>query len=91
MLSKRIAYNTIIAAGARIIGLALSLVILGFITRYLGQAGFGYYATILAFLYFFTILADLGLYSICLRDISRPRADEKKIASNAFTLRFFAG
>ena len=91
MLSKRIAYNTIIAAGARIIGLALSLIIIGFISRYLGQVGFGYYTTILAFLYFFSVLADLGLYSICVREISRPGADERKIISNAFTLRFFAG
>lgn len=91
MLGRKIAYNTIISVGARLIGLALSLIIIGFITRYLGQTGFGYYATILAFLFFFTVLSDLGLYSICLREISRPAADEKKIASNAFTLRFFAG
>ena len=91
MLDKQITYNTIISAGARIIGLALSLITIGFITRYLGQEGFGYYATILAFLFFFTVLADLGLYSICLREISRPQADQSKIASNAFTLRFVAG
>jgi len=91
MLNKKIAYNSIISSGARIIGLALSLVIIGFITRYLGKDGFGYYSVILAFLYFFTVLADLGLYSICLRDISRPNADEKKIINNSFTLRFFAG
>jgi len=91
MLSRKIAYNTVISAGARIIGLALSLIIIGLLTRYLGQDGFGYYATILAFLFFFTILADLGLYSICLREISRPQANQRKIASNAFTLRFFAG
>ena len=91
MLGRKIAYNTIIAAGARVINLALSLIIIGLITRYLGQSGFGQYATILAFLYFFSVLADLGLYSICLREISRPRADEGEIASNAFTLRLIAG
>ena len=91
MLGRKIAYNTIIAAGARVINLALSLIIIGSITRYLGQSGFGQYATILAFLYFFSVLADLGLYSICLREISRPRADEGEIASNAFTLRLIAG
>jgi len=91
MLNRKIAYNTIISAGARIIGLALSLIIIGLLTRYLGQDGFGYYSIILAFLFFFTVLADLGLYSICLREISRPGADQRKIASNAFTLRFFAG
>ncbi len=91
MLGRKITYNTIVAAGARVINLALSLIIIGFITRYLGQTGFGQYTTILAFLYFFSVLADLGLYSICLREISRPTADERKIASNAFTLRLVAG
>jgi len=91
MLDRKIVLNSIIASGARIIGLALSLTIIGLISRYLGQSGFGYYATVVAFLFFFTILADLGLYSICLREISRPGADEKKIISNAFTLRFFVG
>jgi len=91
MLDKRIAYNSVVSSGARVVGLVLSLIVIGLTSRYLGQIGFGYYATILAFLYFFTVLSDLGLYSICLREISRPGADEAKIFSNAFTLRFFAG
>lgn len=91
MQSRKIALNAIISTGARIINLALSLIVIGFITRYLGQSGFGNYATILAFLYFFTVLSDMGLYSICIRDISRPDADENKIASNAFTIRVILG
>jgi len=88
MLVRKIAYNTFVAAGARIIGVALSLIIIASITRYLGQSGFGEYATIIAFLFFFNVFADLGIYAICLRDISRDGADEIKIASNAFTLKF---
>lgn len=91
MIARKIALNSFIAVGARILGLALSLIIVGLITRYLGRTGYGQYATVLAFLYFFSILADLGLYSICLRDMSRTGADEVKIVSNAFTLKFFAG
>ena len=91
MLGRKIAFNTIVSAGARIIGLALSLVIIGLISRYLGQDGFGYYSTVLAFLFFFTVLADFGLYSICLREISQPNADKKKIVNNIFTIRFFCG
>lgn len=87
---RKIAYNTIFAAGARIIAVALSLVNLGLITRYLGKEGFGNYSLVLAFLYVFNILADLGLYSLMTREISRPGADEKKIASNIFTLRVTA-
>ena len=86
-LVRKIAYNTVVSMGARVVGVALSLVGIGFIARYLGQEGFGSYALILAFLAIFNILADLGLYSLMTREISRPGADEKKIASNIFTLR----
>lgn len=86
-LVSKIAYNTAVSTGARVIGVALSLVGIGFIARYLGQEGFGSYALILAFLAIFNILADLGLYTLMTREISRPNADEKKIASNIFTLR----
>lgn len=90
VIARKIAYNTIISAGARIIGVVLSLVSIGFIARYLGKEGFGSYSLILAFLYTFNILADLGLYSLMTREISRPGADEKKIASNIFTIRIVA-
>jgi len=89
-LIRKIAYNIVISAGARVVGVALSLVGIGFIARYLGQEGFGKYSLILAFLYTFNILADLGLYSLMVREISRPGADEKKIASNIFTIRIIA-
>ncbi len=68
-------------------GVALSLISIGFIARYLGQEGFGSYSLILAFLSIFNVLADFGLYSLMIREISRPQADEKKIASNIFSLR----
>jgi len=87
---KKIAYNTVFSAGARIIAVALSLFSLGIIARYLGKEGFGDYSLILSFLYVFNILADLGLYSLMTREISRPGADENKIASNIFTLRIVA-
>ena len=91
MSVKKIALNTFVSAGARVIGLALSLIFIGLLTRYLGQSGFGQYSTILAFLYIFIVISDLGLYSICVRDISRPQADEVKIASTAFSIRMIAG
>lgn len=91
MLAKRIAYNIIISALARVLGTAMALVIIGLVTRYLGQNGFGNYSTILAFLYVFSILADLGLYSIALREISKEGADESQIVSQAFSFRFWSG
>jgi O-antigen/teichoic acid export membrane protein len=86
-LPRRIAYNAIFTSGAKILGTVLALVSIGFITRYLGKEGFGDYATVLAFFAFFSAVADLGLYSISTREISRPGSDEKGILGNVFAIR----
>jgi O-antigen/teichoic acid export membrane protein len=89
-VSRKIAYNVVISSSAKIIGTILALIGIGFITRYLGKEGFGEYSTILAFFSFFGALADLGLYAISTREISRPDSDEKAILSNVFTIRAIA-
>lgn len=91
MLAKKIAHNTFAAVALRALGTVIALLIIGLLTRYLGQNGFGEYTIILALLYTFTVLADFGLYSITVREISRPGADEKNIASAALTLRILIG
>lgn len=91
MLAKKIAYNTITSVVSKVLSTALALMIIGLMTRSLGQDGFGRYSTILAFLYIFSVLADLGLYSIAVREISKTGAAELEIANQAFSLRFWAG
>ncbi|KKP97327.1 MAG: Membrane protein involved in the export of O-antigen and teichoic acid [Candidatus Moranbacteria bacterium GW2011_GWE1_36_7] len=86
-IARKIAYNVIFNAITKILSTILALVGIGFITRYLGKEGFGDYSTVLAFFAFFGSIADLGLYSITAREISRAGADEKKILGNAFALR----
>ncbi len=86
-IARKIAYNVIFNVITKILSTILALVGIGFITRYLGKEGFGDYSTVLAFFAFFGSAADLGLYSITAREISRPEADEKKIISNALALR----
>lgn len=88
---KKIAYNSFVSVASRALATVVSLIIVGLMTRYLGKSGYGSYSTILAFVYVFTVLADLGLYSIAVRDISREGADEEKIIKNAFSIRFLAG
>ena len=57
------------------------------LTRYLGTGGFGQYTTIMAFLSFFGVLIDMGLYIILVKKISEPGVDQDSIVSNIFTLR----
>lgn len=89
-IARKIAYNVIFNVITKILSTILALVGIGFITRYLGTNGFGDYSTVLAFFAFFGAIADLGLYTITAREISRPDADEKKILGNAFALRMIS-
>lgn len=89
-IARKIAYNVIFNVITKILSTILALVGIAFITRYLGAQGFGDYSTVLAFFAFFGSIADLGLYSITAREISRPDADEKKILGNAFSLRLLS-
>jgi len=88
-IARKIAYNVISNATAKVLSTLLALVGIGFITRYLGQEGFGEYATTLAFFSFFGALADLGLYSVATREISREGSNEDEIIGNIFSLRIF--
>ncbi len=85
---QKISYNLGIAAFSRLIIGAISLVVVGLLTRSLGPAGYGYYNLIFAYLYIFTSIADLGLYTILVREVSKVDTDkEKLVASKIFTLR----
>jgi O-antigen/teichoic acid export membrane protein len=86
-VARKIAYNVAVSSISKVLSTILALVSIAFITRYLGKEGFGNYATVLAFLSFFASVADLGLYSISTREISKEGADEKKIMGNIFALR----
>lgn len=85
---RKIYYNFLIASLSRLITGIIGLIIIGFLTRHLGQAGYGSYSTILAYLFIFSVFADFGLHLIHVREISRYPEKENFISSNIFTLRF---
>ena len=86
-LSTKVAYNTIIQIISKVIATALGLVAVAIMTRYLGREGFGQYTTIITFLSFFAIIADLGLTLVTVQMISHPGVNEHKILSNLLSLR----
>ena len=90
-LSTKVAYNTIIQIISKVIATLLGLVAVAFITRYLGREGFGEYTTVMTFLSFFAILADLGLTLVTVQMISRPGARQNKILGNLLGLRLLSG
>lgn len=82
--------NFFVASVSRLITAIVGLVIISFLTRYLGQAGYGAYETVLSYLFIFTVLADFGLHVVHVREISRHPKEEKFISSNIFTLRLIS-
>jgi len=85
-----IAYNAVIQIIGRIFFLALSLVNVKLITNYLLPSGFGEYATVLTFTGFFTVLIDLGLFHVAIREISKARERAQEILSNVLTIRLLS-
>ncbi len=86
-LSAKVAYNTIIQVASKFIATGLGLAAVAVMTRYLGAAGFGQYTTIITFLSFFAIMADMGLTLVTAQMISRPGVNQDKIVGNIFSLR----
>ncbi len=86
-LTKKIAHNTLWQILGKAVGTALGLATIALLTRYLGSEGFGYYSTALAFMQFFGVLMDMGLYLVCLKEISANPTEEQKIFNNIFSLR----
>ncbi len=85
--ARKILSNTV----AQIIGKAfvamLGLVVVKISTQYLGKAGFGSYSFIYEFLAFFGIAADLGLFTIAVKEMSENEDKIQKIIGNILSLR----
>lgn len=86
-LTVKVAHNTLVQIISKISVSLIGIAVIAIITRHLGQNGFGQYTTILTFLSFFGIIADLGLTLVTTQMISQLDIDKNKILSNLFGLR----
>lgn len=91
-LTGQVGRNTIVQVAGKALGTILGLIVVALLTRYLGTEGYGQYTTIIAYLGFFSVIADFGLYLMVIREISKEGANPEKIVGNIFSLRvIFAG
>lgn len=87
-LARKIAYNVVFNSALKVTSTVfIALLSIRLITGYLGQEGFGEYATVLAFFAFFGALSDLGLAPITAREIARPTVDEASFFGKVAALR----
>lgn len=89
-VSKRIAHNLVFQLIGKALSIALGLLAIAGITRYLGANGFGDYTTINTFLSFFAVIADFGLTLVTAQMISADPDREKKLLNNLFSFRLIS-
>ncbi len=91
-LAAAVAKNTFIQIIGKMVSTLLGIFSLALMTRYLGQDGFGEYTTIITFLTFFAVIADLGITLITAQMIAgeKDKIKERKILNNLFSLRLIS-
>lgn len=88
-IARKILENTFVQVLGKLVTAALSIVVLKIISGYLGTAGYGDYTTVYQFLAFFGIIADFGIYTITVKEMSRHEDRIPIILGNVMGLRTF--
>ena len=94
MSTRKIYTNTLAQIGAKVITAIIAIAMIKVITNYLDVAGYGLYTKIYNYLSIFAVIADLGLYTITVRELTKYEDDPKmiaKISGNVLSLRTFSG
>lgn len=86
--TRSIGRNTIIQFAGKLVGTVFGLVTIGLMQRYLSPTGFGAYTVAMAYLGIFSVIADLGLYLILIRELAKPGVDEPRVVGNLLALRW---
>ncbi len=84
---RRVAINSSLLLMAYGFQALVSLVLVGILARYLGQAGLGRYAFIISFTELFTVLVDMGMNRILVREIAQDQSKATRLTSVIWTLR----
>jgi len=88
-IARKVLGNTVVQVAGRLFMAFLSVFIVKLITNYLGVEGYGKYAAIYEFLAFFGIAADLGLFTIGVREMAKEDSQKEReyVLANIITLR----
>lgn len=89
--ARKILGSTISQFVGKLLVGVLSIVIIKLLTRYLSQEQYGNYNFIYDFLAVFGIIADLGLYTVAVREMSKDESKIPVLLGNVLTIRTVVG
>jgi O-antigen/teichoic acid export membrane protein len=90
-ITRQVARNTAAQALGKAAVLAIGAASIAVTTRYLGAAGYGSFALALALVQMLGVLADAGLVTVVVREISREPRRTAELVGNALTIRLLLG
>jgi len=88
--TRQVAFNTVVQVAGRAIIAVMAIIIVAFLTRYLGVAGYGQYATVFAYVGLVGVLVDFGFFLIIVREITQKPEERGYILGNVLGLRLVA-
>lgn len=88
---KKIATNTLSQILSKASTAIISIFLLSILTNYLSIELFWLYNKVYNYLSIFAFLADMGLYTIAIREISKGKEEQAKIVGNIMSLRLVLG
>lgn len=94
MPTKKIYTNTLAQIGGKVATALISIFLIKILTGYLDVAWYGLYSKIYNYLSIFAVIADLGLYTITVRELTKYQHDRvmtEKISGNILSLRTVSG
>lgn len=90
-IARKILSNTAWQFAAKFIVAAMGIMVIKITTTYLSSSGsiaaYGQYIAVYEFLAYFGIIADLGLFTIAVKEMSKDEDNIPKIIGNVITLR----
>lgn len=91
MNTRKVAYSTIVQFATKFIGLFVSSFFLVVLAGTLGTGGMGYYITAVAYVMFFSTLADIGMNVVLTRELAQNPERQTEIASQFLGFRLTFG
>lgn len=85
--TKRVAYNTAVQIAGKAVIIVIAAISVAILTRYLGAEGYGKFTLVLVYLQIFGLVADMGLFTIAVREMSKDESRIQEIVSNTLSLR----
>lgn len=74
---SKIGFNTLIQIAGKVISVGLGFITVYLLTRYLGTEGYGNFTLAFTFVSFFSVIADFGLQTTMLRELSQEEHHKK--------------